>query len=124
MAYLCSFFLVLLGDRCASLLPPPGTVTWAKGYPQAVPKTGQALVKGVARPSRGYTLRSATVRYWESGGELRTATVALRPDGTFGPVAVPGLAPGTTYNMTVEVIETRPGEEEALMTAPVRVKAR
>src|SRR5262245_28590661 len=114
MASICFLVLLLVGDRVASLLPPPGTVTWARGYPQAVPKTGQALVKGVARPSRGYTLRSATVRYWQDGGELRTAAVALRADGTFGPVAVPGLAPGTIYNMTVEVIETRPGEEQAL----------
>jgi hypothetical protein len=82
-----------------------GIVTLTPGFPIAIPKTGCALVFGNAGAERGYLLRSATVTYFENGGEGRTAKAVFHPDGTFGTI-ISGLTPGATYQVLVEVVDS------------------
>jgi hypothetical protein len=94
-----------------------GNVSFAKGYPKAGPKPGQILVKGMAKPQTGFTLRSASAQVWpEGGGEAKTFKVQLNKDGTFGETIVPGLDSGSSYHVVVDVAESRDGHQQVRRT--------
>jgi hypothetical protein len=88
-----------------------GFVVLAPGFPVAVPNTGCVLVLGRAGADRGYTLRSCTVKYYVNGDEVQTATAVFHADGTFGTI-ISRLTPGTTYQVVIEIGESRAGEHE------------
>jgi hypothetical protein len=98
-------FLRLIFGAAALVGSNERFVVLTPGFPIAVPNTGCALVLGRAGAERGYLLRSATVTYFENGGEGRTAKAVFHQDGTFGTI-ISGLTPGATYQVLVEVVDS------------------
>jgi len=66
-------FIRLVFGFAALVRSNEGFVVLTPGFPVAVPNTGCVLVLGRAGADRGYMLRSATVKYFENGGEVQTA---------------------------------------------------
>ena len=105
-----NYTLIRLACSLAALFGPNyGTVAFAPGFPIAVPKTGCALVVGSVRAERGFMLHSATVTSFMNGDEARTVNSVFHADGAFATI-ISGLAPGTNYEVRVEVVVNRPGE--------------
>jgi hypothetical protein len=99
-----------------------GKVSWAKGYPKAGAKAGQVLVKATAKPQNGYTLTSAKAVVWPAeGGEVTEFMVELKKDGTIGEAVLRGLASASKYNVTIDVVQSRNGQEQVRRTEPVIV---
>lgn len=107
------------------LLPiTEGSVQFTPGFPMAVPYTGFAVIHARAKVDDGYTIHGARVRYWEGGGVLNTQMVPIGLKGELAPIVISGLKPGVAYFVTLEVMQSRAGQNGTLSSDPVRLTGR
>jgi hypothetical protein len=132
MSRIRRFLLALAGLAFFAHGAFAATNVWTANFPQTGTATGQILVSGTATADTNFKLaKFGSASVWlagTNGGTIKHFPVTVNQTTGAWTGTLSGLTSGTSYNIVVQVLQIRGGEDEppsqAIATAPGTASAK
>jgi len=110
-----SLYLAVIVAPLFAPAPSEPSIQYAPGYPFAIPGTGIAVIKGVARADKDHRFVHAQATYFINGGVATTKSLPISDRGVLGPIVIWGLRRDTEYQIMIEITQVRDDDRDTFI---------